>query len=364
LSPYLDKDVVVRLSDVQFPAFTYLIQDNAYKQRSLWLWTKILADHFLRLSRSIRMLGRVMHDSPVDIVVSNTAAVTLGAVFAKFHRKPHVWCIKECLDPDVTACRKFAKWISRMSSSVVAPSQAVARPFKSLVNIFPDGSDVEAIKSSALRLSRTDILNRLDLPTQMPVVAQVGGVVWWKGQHATMEAVALLASEKIEPSFSLVFLGEGGGAYREGLERQLASLPRSWQSAIRFVGFAPDDFSYVNAADIVIHPSVLPDPFPNAVREAMILGKPVIASDDGGILEMISHGETGILFKTGDAKDLATALARLVDRPDERVKLGNAAQHFSRTQFDIHFRKQAFYNLLQGLVNRSAGTKLVDEGYC
>src|SRR5262249_28739874 len=124
-----------------------------------------------------------------------------------------------------------------------------------------------------------------------------------------------------------------------------------WSDAVRFVQFRPDDFSCLAAADIVVHPSVLPDPFPNAVREAMILGKPVIASRDGGIVDMIRDGETGILVSPGDSNELAAEIGRLDRAAGERTRMGTAAQEFARSYFDIDLRKRAFSDLFRGLVS-------------
>ncbi len=221
-------------------------------------------------------------------------------------------------------------------------------------HVLADGSDVESIKAGASRSSRAELLSRLGLRTDFPVVAQVGGVVFWKGQQVTAEAFIRLAKSDSTPRFSLLFLGGGSSAHREKIERMLADAPREWQDAVRFVRFDPDDFSYLAAADIVVHPSVLPDPFPNAVREAMILGKPVIASRDGGIPEMITDGETGILFQPGNADEMAAALSRLVVSSRERVRLGEAARDFASYHFDIQVRKQAFMELFRSLVTEKA----------
>lgn len=350
LRPYLDTRVVPEILEVDLSLFTYLLQENAYIKRSRWLWMKILADHLLRLRKPIFNLHRSLRNEPIDIVVSNTAAVTIGAILAKHYRKPHVWCVKECLDTDNPASRKFAAFITRMSSAVVVPSQAVASSFTSEVHILPDGSHIDAIQLSASLSSRREVLERLNLPIDKPVVAQVGGVVWWKGQHVTAEAFARLAVQQKSPNFSLVFLGGDNSDYRKRVEEIIAQAPTEWQEAVRFACFDPNDFSYLAVSDIVVHPSVLPDPYPNAVREAMILGKPVIGSNDGGIPEMIKDGKTGILFEPGDAAELAEAIKSLIDSPERRRAIGDSAQQFALSHFDINRRKHAFIELFQSLL--------------
>lgn len=351
LRHHVTTDAVSDFVDLGAPPFFYVIQENAERRRSPWLWTKILADHALRLWGPWRRAQRLRAGSRYDLVVSNTAAVTLGAVLAWSWKLPHLWCVKECLDPTSSACRRWARWIVRSSDAVVVPSRAVARPFPASVHVLPDGSDVARIRWAARQSSRAEVLRSLELPPERPVVAQVGGLCHWKGQHVMAEAFVRLATggATAGPPASLLFLGQGAPEYRARLESILVSLPPAWREAVRFVHFKPDDFSYLSAADVVVHPSVLPDPFPNAIREAMILGKPVVGARGGGIIDMIRHDETGLLAEPGDAGTLAAAVHDLLSRPERARHLGQNAAHFAGEQFNIQTCQARFLALLRDL---------------
>jgi glycosyltransferase involved in cell wall biosynthesis len=168
----------------------------------------------------------------------------------------------------------------------------------------------------------------------------------WKGQHVTARAFLKLANSGATPVFSLLFLGEGSADYKEKVQSILNRAPKEWRDAVRFARFAADDFSFIDASDIVVHPSVLPDPLPNAVREAMILGKAVIASRCGGIPEMIRAGETGLLVEPNDADALSEAMNKLITSPGTRRRLGQAAQRFAIAHFDSDSCMQEYYRLL------------------
>ena len=79
------------------------------------------------------------------------------------------------------------------------------------------------------------------------------------------------------------------------------------------------------AADVVAVPSTRPDPFPNAALEAAAAGSCVVASDHGGLPELLRDGETGVLVPPGDALALAAALAALRADPARAAALGAAA---------------------------------------
>ena len=67
---------------------------------------------------------------------------------------------------------------------------------------------------------------------------------------------------------------------------------------------------------VIVHTSVAPEPFGRVVAEGMLSGRPVIASRAGGPAEMIRQGETGWLFAPGDARELASAIQRVLSLPD------------------------------------------------
>jgi len=350
----LDPRVCHRLFDLPLPPFTYFVFEHARVPRSRWLTTKILLDYALRSAPALWRILRELRGEPLDVVVSSTAVTLIGALFAAARRLPHVWIVKECLDPTLPATRSYARWIERLSSRVVVPSRAVATPFSSRVLVLPDGNDGAAIQAPAW--SRGDVLRQLGLPDDRPLLLQIGGTVPLKGAHVTVEALGRLWRDGGPGSCSFVLLGEPNAAYRQQLEGRLAAIDATWRNYVRIFRSSPGDYRYLFAADIVVHPSVLADSFPNAVREAMILGKPVVASRIGGIPEMIQDGETGLLVQPGDPEALASAVARLLKDPELRALLGSQARGYAARTFDIAENKKPFARLLRSLAAGEPGT--------
>jgi glycosyltransferase involved in cell wall biosynthesis len=87
----------------------------------------------------------------------------------------------------------------------------------------------------------------------------------------------------------------------------------------------------LQASDVLVHPTRI-DAFPTALLEAAAAALPVIATDVGGVPEIVSDGETGLLLTPPpDAQDLAAALTSVLADPDLRRRLGvNARQDFER----------------------------------
>jgi glycosyltransferase involved in cell wall biosynthesis len=120
----------------------------------------------------------------------------------------------------------------------------------------------------------------------------------------------------------LIYIGDGPQHKElEGIRDSLHS-----RDDIFFLGYRADAADLLAEADICVVPSVWQDAFPLGVMEAMAAGKPVIATAVGGIPEMIEDGVTGLLVPPADEQALATALTRLVAKPDFSKKLGRSAQ--------------------------------------
>ena len=350
LGPYLDPRIKVRFLNIPFPAFYVLLHEAMY-HRSLRTWLAMFKQQMLGLRHPLGTLRKSMRDDPPDMVITATSVELIGAVYAWIERLPHVWCVKEFLDPAVAACRRFAWLIEKLSNEVIVPSKAMAGAFSKRVRVLHDGSDLEAIRETTGQRTREQVLTTLDLPVRQPVIAQVGLGCWAKGQHVTAQAGAQLASEGQGPC-TILFLGSFTDNRKQKLKDILSNAPESWQSSVRFVEFASSDFSYLSAADIVVHPSVFPDPYPNAVREALSLGKPVIGSRVGGIPELICDGETGLLVEPENTQQLGGALRKLINSPEERARLGEKARQFADAKLDIKLCKDAFFEVLLTLLKK------------
>ena len=351
LRPHLDPRVVERIVGFAVPVFHQLIQEQAPLPRGPWLWTKIILRELQHNWRASGELAALTRRDPPDLVITNSAALPVGGLYAQRIRRPHLWAVKEWFDPGHTSSRRFCRIMLRASRFVTVPSRACAAAFPRdhpKLRTVPDGNDIAAIESGALRRSRDVVLAELGLPPHLPLVTQVGAFQRWKGQHLTLEAVAEIAARHPDPTFSLIFLGGGSPEDTARLETQIADLPAPWRALIRHIRFEPDDFSWLRAADFVVHPSILPDPLPNAVREAMILGKAVIGPAEGGLLDLIESEKTGLLVPPRDAKALAAAMERLVGSTMERERMGTAARGWATEALDIRRRVKEWEELITG----------------
>lgn len=154
----------------------------------------------------------------------------------------------------------------------------------------------------------------------------VGRLVEKKGIRHALDALATLLAAGRDVEMAII----GDGPLRGALEAQAAALGVA--ERVTFLGVLSSDAvqKALAAADIFIASSVTAadgdqDAATNTVKEAMATGVPVVASDHGGMPEMIVEGVTGLLTPEGDQRAIADAVVRLLDTPGLPGALAEAA---------------------------------------
>jgi starch synthase (maltosyl-transferring) len=158
----------------------------------------------------------------------------------------------------------------------------------------------------------------LGVPPDVPAVGWTGRLHPAKDVETLMRAVASL------PDWWLVVAGEG--SERAQLEARAARL--RIQDRMAITGELADVTPVLAAIDVFCLPSRW-EGFPGALLEAMAAGLPVVASRVGGVPELVSEGEDGILVHAGDHQVFADAIVEARDRPE----LGRRARETVRTRF-------------------------------
>jgi glycosyltransferase involved in cell wall biosynthesis len=123
----------------------------------------------------------------------------------------------------------------------------------------------------------------------------------------------------------------GGGEGRARCERQVAESGLS--NEVRFLGYRDDIPQLLGRSDVGVLTS-LKEGIPRAAVEAMAAGLPMVATRVTGTREVVRDGDTGFLVDVNDAAGLAGALARLVDDPALRARMGARGREVARAEFD------------------------------
>jgi len=181
------------------------------------------------------------------------------------------------------------------------------------------------------------------------LIGSIGRLDPAKGYSLLIDAAARLAGTFGNIRLLLV----GDGPERALLERRAAKLGIA--DIVIFAGTQPDPAPYLAALDVFVLPSVS-EGLGLSIIEAMAAGLPVIGSSAGGIPEVVSDGETGLVFRSGSASELASCIEWMIRNPDLRSRLAAAASEQVRSRFDIYGHAARLYAEYAAVIGEPALT--------
>jgi glycosyltransferase involved in cell wall biosynthesis len=299
------------------------------------------AGNVFRMGKSMTSLSRLVKRGEFDLIYCNgTTADFAGAALGMITGTPVLWHVRYTHVPEAVAGLHARLAAGRTVRRIVCVSRAAAKLFAHCpqkVAIVHNAVDTRALSPQAV--ARGVARRELGLPEGAFVFGAHGRVLPRKGFVELVRAAraardAMTEAEKARVFF--VVVGDtpediGGGdhlAECKNLARELGL-----ERFVRFTGFRGDVRPYVRDFDVAVVPSVYEDPLPRAVIEAMALGVPVVATDVGGIAEMLSGGG-GVLVPPRDVPALAEAMLRYLRDDTLRARDGARARERVVAEFD------------------------------
>jgi len=167
------------------------------------------------------------------------------------------------------------------------------------------------------------------------VVGIVAKLVPQKGVGVFIEAAAQVATRISETRYLIVgdVVFEGEEKHKMAFHKRVREL--GLEDKVILTGFRREMPELYSLFDIFVHPPIYPDALPRVVYEAMACSRPVIASRIGGIPEILSHGETGILVEPGNPTALAETIVSLLEDEGKRTQLGKKAREVAKAKFSV-----------------------------
>ena len=243
----------------------------------------------------------------------------------------------------------MARYFGRRLDAVICISEAVRENmrrrganFENLVTIF-NGLDPSTMTTTT---RPEEIRRSLGLEPMDVVVGMIGNIRAWKGQDTLVHAVDRV--RRTVPAVRCVLVGDTSPAdreYGEQLTRLVAEL--GLERHVVFAGFRRNVADFLMMFDVVVHTSVLPEPFGRVILEAMACRKAVIASGAGAIPEIVEEGRTGLMFPPGDADALAEAITRLTHDRREFKEMGERGYERLLREFHITRNVEATQRLYE-----------------
>ncbi|MEO5893978.1 MAG: glycosyltransferase family 4 protein [Ferruginibacter sp.] len=259
-----------------------------------------------------------------DIIYVNTSVILEMYLLAPFIKKKKILHIREI--PAFPLNKFLSVLISRGNFSVIFNSASTKKSFNSFRKSYVIHNAFEGF----LTVPYIEKIYTGDDELKLLLIGRINN---WKGQDFAIEALSYLnPDEKIK----LKIVGspfEGNEVLLDELKEKARSL--NIIDRIEFVDFISDTRLEYEQADIIIIPSVKPEPFGRTAIEAMNLKKPVIAANHGGLPEIVSNGYSGYLFTPNSIPEFITSIRKYYYNRDLLDKHGENSLKIFNEKFSV-----------------------------
>ncbi|MEM9403035.1 MAG: glycosyltransferase family 4 protein [Pseudomonadota bacterium] len=299
---------------------------------SLYHWLRGLGETAKDREES-KYYASLLRELGADIVHINNApdraqAIIYGAETADVPCVSHVRGMPRLRTRDRKAARKL--------SALICISEAVKHHIVGQ-GVIPDKTTVihnGVDKGPFKRPIRGSIHEELKLEKTTPLVGMIGRLDYWKGHDVFLPAFRQVMG-RIPDAKAIVVGGEQGSLrnrhYASDLRGRVSEL--GLDDSVTFLGHRDDIPDLMRQLRVLVLASTKPEPFGRVLIESMVAGTPVVATDAGGVPEIVSDGRTGLLVPPGNADAMADAISRILLNKAEAKAIVTRAQCDAEKRF-------------------------------
>ena len=327
----LSKNLLAIVDDVRIANLAILRKSNLRNLR----WRDV-GGFFRKVAEAHRMMSKY------DLTYINTAVVMDYIVAASFARRPRLVHIHEI--PTGLAVAFFSFILTLSGAFLVFNSRATQNSFvlpfwQRRAVVWNGVAGPSALFSPASHSTLNLLL--------------IGRFNSWKGHEVLIRAAAHLPPE-LQARLNIRLVGsvfENQRHFTDRLEHLIEE--KGLSNIVELLPFAHDPYLHYRWADVVVVPSINPEPFGLVAIEAMAAGRSVIAARHGGLPEIVVDGVTGSLVEPDSIESLAAAIASYIQNPSQAIAEGMAG----RDRFAAEFVESRFKLRIVNLIADLAGTK-------
>ena len=183
------------------------------------------------------------------------------------------------------------------------------------------------------------------------VIGMIGNVKEWKGQEVVIRALPEIVSRY--PDLLCLFVGsiaQADAQYERRLQQIIDDL--GMREHVLFAGYCPNVANALNVMKIAIHASIAPEPFGRVLLEAMAMKKPVVASRDGAIPEIVAEGVTGFTFSPGNSVELVKRVLCLLEKESMIESFGEAGYHHLISNFSVMRNAERTVSIYESIMGK------------
>lgn len=295
-------------------------------------------------------LKKIYREENIDLVYSNTTTVLIGAIFAKINRVKHVWHVHEMIVKPKFMFHVNGFFLQHFGQHIIAVSDAVKKHWlpcvdEKKITVIHNGIDASLFETTSGILKQ-----ELGIANNVLLVGMIGRVNIFKGQDHFLAIASLLKQKYTDVAFVLV-----GDAYRgyEYLYERIENIikEKKMEDVVYDLRYRDDIPNIINSIDVLVLPSQFPDSFPTVILEAMAAAVPVVATMQGGAMEMIQSNETGYLISLNDASEGAEKIGLLIEDKELRKQFGVKGKERLHQLFSLAAFHEAIISFVDNLTN-------------
>jgi glycosyltransferase involved in cell wall biosynthesis len=337
------------------------------KRGKLGLKSLLRVGEILNCVMYVRQLANFIRRQRIDLVHTNSLkADILGGIAARLAGRPVVWHIRDRIERDYLPASVVC--IFRILGRII-PTFTIANSTATLRTLHLNPSP----KANAdPKMSVVHDGTLLPQSTSDAVgdgshfrIGLIGRISPWKGQHIFLQAAPSVVERFPQARFFIIGAALFG---EEDYDREIRALSHALglETILEFSGFRRNIATEIAKLDLIVHASTIGEPFGQVIIEAMAAGKPVVATNGGGVPEIVEDGKTGLLVPMGDAKAMAMAICEIVGNPQRAREMGRLGRQRVKRYFTIErtaAEVEAIYaRLLQPTVQSLAAPGLRSMG--
>lgn len=293
-------------------------------------------------------LRSLIREHEISKIYVNSANVLIGPLLKKITALPLIWHLHEIVEKPAML-RRFLTFLICQADLVIAVSAAtrnfwMAQSKHLSIELLYNGIDFTEYEHVG-NLIESEFPFTLKKEKKGIVIAMVGRIQPWKGQSYFLDIMKSLKSQlenDLIPCYAVVVGDPYPGYEYYATELKLEIEQKELQQNVFYLGYRNDIPSILASIDLLVVSSILPDPLPTVILEAMASSKPVISTKQGGALEMIVENETGFFIPLNNPQQSAAIIKTALKNPENLIKLGangydNVHNSFSLSAFKINW---------------------------
>ncbi len=198
-------------------------------------------------------------------------------------------------------------------------------------------------KASAERIRK-----HYNIDKKTPVILMIGRFTRWKGQHILLQALSQLKTRK----YVVLLVGSSNKKSQYTNELKHLAKNKNITGRVIFCGSQTELADYYKAATITISASLRPEAFGRIAVESQAMATPIIATNHGGSLETVKHGETGWLIPPSDSKAMALTIDNAINNP-KLEKIAKNAYNWATAHFTIDKMCAGEFKIYKEILNET-----------